>query len=240
MTKIRIVSATRESHEGFMLNTALGRSLTYYLQDNKRYQSVDSFGYELSALVFPHNTAGLSEVYNSAIDAAAADPAVLVFVHDDVHLCDYYFGEQLLQALAQFDVVGLVGNRRRLPRQKSWASDGVSVFQNSANLSGAIAHGQGFPSPGLNITIFGPPRQEVKLLDGLLMAAHSDTLLRTGLRFDPQFRFHFYDLDFCRQAELRALRMGTWSISVVHESAGDPNNQSWEDAYQAYLAKYGE
>jgi hypothetical protein len=71
-------------------------------------------------------------------------------------------------------------------------------------------------------------------------ALGTSELRPTGLRFDPQFRFHFYDLDFCRQAELRALRMGTWSIAVVHESAGDPNNQSWEDAYQAYLAKYGE
>ena len=240
MEKIRIVSATRETTEGFLAKTALGQSLTYYLQQNKLYQTVQNFGYEISTLIFPQNTAGLPLVYNRAIEAAATDPAILVFIHDDVYLCDYYWGEQLLQALHTFDIVGLVGNRRRLPKQAAWHDDGVSVFNNSENLSGAIAHGSGFPSPGLNITIFGPPRQEVKLLDGLLLAARSETLLRTGLRFDPRFSFHFYDLDFCRQAEIRQLRMGTWSISVVHESAGDGGNQSYDEAYQAYLEKYGE
>jgi len=240
MEKIRIITATRETREGFLNNTPLGQSLTFYLQSNKLYQSIQNFGYALSVQLYPQNTTGLPLVYNHAIEAATTDPAILVFVHDDVHLCDYYWGEQLLAALNEFDVVGLVGNRRRVPRQASWHADGLSVFNNSENLSGAIAHGKGFPSPGLNITVFGPPRQEVKLLDGLLLAARSETLIQTGLRFDQQFPFHFYDVDFCRQAEIRKLRMGTWSIAVVHESAGDTSNQSWEDAYQAYLEKYGE
>jgi hypothetical protein len=42
-----------------------------------------------------------------------------------------------------------------------------------------------------------------------MLAARSNTLAEKGLRFDPLFDFHFYDLDFCRQAELRKLRMGT-------------------------------
>jgi hypothetical protein len=47
-------------------------------------------------------------------------------------------------------------------------------------------------------------------------------------------------MDFCRQAELKGLRMGTWPISVVHESAGAFNTPPWRTAYDCYLRKYGQ
>jgi hypothetical protein len=58
------------------------------------------------------------------------------------------------------------------------------------------------------------------------------------LRFDTRFAFHFYDMDFCRQAESKGLRMGTWPISVVHESKGAFGNAAWQQAYGRYLEKY--
>jgi hypothetical protein len=39
------------------------------------------------------------------------------------------------------------------------------------------------------------------VLDGLLLAARSETLLSNQLTFDERFDFHFYNMDFCRQAE---------------------------------------
>jgi GT2 family glycosyltransferase len=89
------------------------------------------------------------------------------------------------------------------------------------------------------VSSFGPSGVEVKLLDGLLLAADSATLIGNGLRFDEQFAFHFYDMDFCRQAELKGLRMGTWPLSVVHESGGAFGSQGWRDGYERYLRKYG-
>ena len=86
----------------------------------------------------------------------------------------------------------------------------------------------------------GEPRQEVKLLDGVMMPVRSRTLLETHLRFDPLFEFHFYDLNLCRQAELRGLRMGTWAISAIHASAGRLGCEAWRDSYRSYLEKYGE
>ncbi len=41
------------------------------------------------------------------------------------------------------------------------------------------------------------------------MAIRSEILIARDLRFDRQFQFHFYDLDFCRQAEIKGVRMGT-------------------------------
>lgn len=80
----------------------------------------------------------------------------------------------------------------------------------------------------------------MKLLDGVLLAARSDVLIDNELRFDSQFLFHFYDMDFCRQAELRQLRMGTCAVSVVHASAGRLGPEAWRSGYEKYLAKYGD
>jgi GT2 family glycosyltransferase len=75
-------------------------------------------------------------------------------------------------------------------------------------------------------------------MDGLFFAVKSETLLRTGLRFDEGFKFHFYDLDFCRQAEVLNLKMGTIGLSVTHESNGNFNTDSWRSAYKDYLQKW--
>jgi GT2 family glycosyltransferase len=90
------------------------------------------------------------------------------------------------------------------------------------------------------VSYFGPSGVECKLLDGLMLVADSTRLVEAGVRFDEQFDFHFYDMDFCRQAELKGLRMGTWPISVVHESAGAFNTPPWRAGYERYLRKYGE
>jgi hypothetical protein len=92
------------------------------------------------------------------------------------------------------------------------------VWDDSGNLSGSVAHGTGFPPTVLNR--FGPPGKAVKLLDGFFLAVRSETLLSKGIRFDESFDFHFYDMDFCRQAEQHGLRMGTWTLSAIHESGG--------------------
>lgn len=106
------------------------------------------------------------------------------------------------------------------------------------NLSGVIGHGEGFPSL-VELSIYGEPRQEVKVLDGVFLAVRSEVLLETALRFDAQFDFHFYDLDFCRQAESRGLRMGTWPISLIHRSSGKLGLDAWRGNYLRYLRKYG-
>jgi GT2 family glycosyltransferase len=222
---MRIVCATRYSAEAFPLCSALGRSLQLFR------------GYPFVELrLFPGNTLGLSAVYNRAIDEAAENPALLIFVHDDVHLTDFYWPIHLLESLQAFDVVGLVGNRRRVPRQPGWAFiDEKFTWDERQQLSGVIAHGT-LPIELLNF--YGAPAQEVKLLDGMFLAARSEVLKAAGVRFDERFEFHFYDMDFCREAERRSLRMGTAMISAVHESGGSFNTPSWQAAYARYLDKW--
>jgi hypothetical protein len=60
---------------------------------------------------------GLPIVYNRAIRESARDPATLIFIHDDLHLLDFYWPTRIVHGLAKFDVIGLAGNRRRVARQ---------------------------------------------------------------------------------------------------------------------------
>lgn len=230
--KIRFVCATRSSGADFLAQAALGRSLPSYRTYPK--QQV------IELRLFPDNGKGLSGLYNEAIEEARTDPAILVFIHDDVYLSDYYWSNHLHAALESFDIVGLVGNRRRIPRQASWMYlDDSFVCDSYDNFSGVLGHGEPFPNLR-QLSVYGEPGAEVKLLDGVLLAIRSQTLHDTGLRFDARFNFHFYDMDFCRQAELRDVKMGTCAMSLVHASAGELGNVGWRAAYDDYLAKYGE
>jgi|GEM_PF-311602 len=225
---IRLVCATRQSQASFMRETALGRSLA--VQRHARPPEL---------LLFDNNTTGLSALYNAAIEQAAGSPAILVFVHDDVSINDFFWTERIHEALQQFDIIGLAGNRRRSPQQPAWAfATPQFAWDTPEYLSGSVGHGKGVASDG--VSYFGPVGVECKLLDGLMLVADSTRLIESGVRFDEQFEFHFYDMDFCRQAELKGLKMGTWPISGVHESAGAFNTPVWRAAYERYLRKYGE
>jgi hypothetical protein len=224
--KIRFVCATRATQEDFFAKTALGRSLTLLA----RVVSVD-------IRLFPSNSTGLPVLYNTALREAVQDPAILIFAHDDIHICDFFWASSIVGGLQHFDILGLAGTRRRLPRQPAWLFTDTDMTRDAEYLSGVVGHGTGFPPE--DITVFGPPFQEVKLLDGVMLVARSETLLSKGISFDERFDFHFYDMDFCRQAELQNLRMGTWSISVIHESAGTFGSPAWHAAYRRYLEKWG-
>jgi hypothetical protein len=225
--RFRIVCATRGSQGDFLQHTLLGHS-----------RSLFDTTFEFELVLFGNNSTGLPELYNTAIRDAASDPAILVFVHDDVLICDLFWCYRLLEALQRFQVVGLAGNRRRAPRQPAWCFvDDSFTVEAQENLSGIVGHGSGFPP--INVDRYGAPGAEVKLLDGFFLAAYSDVLLRNGATFDERFKFHFYDMDFCRTCEARGLRMGTAAISVVHRSGGELNSDAWRAAYGKYLEKWG-
>lgn len=227
MKPIRIICATRETEQDFATKTALGRSLAAHEAANP-----------VEIRLHTENKHGLSALYNQAIDEARENPAILLFIHDDVHLCDFLWSQRLREGLAAFDVVGLAGNTRRQYGQPAWAFvDDRFTWDDRAYLSGLVGHGKGFPC---TVSNFGPVPQACKLLDGLFIAADSERLVSAQVRFDEQFTFHFYDMDFCRTAERNGLSMATWDLSVVHESGGAFGTPSWREGLQRYLRKYDE
>ena len=225
--RIRVVCATRADRDGFFSTTALGKSLNLHRPP------------EVEVRLFPSNRQGLPVVYNTAISESSRDDVILLFVHDDIHLCDFHWAERLQEGLSAFDVVGVAGNRRRIPRQPGWRFIDEKLTSDSRdNLSGMVGHGSGYPAA--RVSAWSSSGQNVKLLDGLFLAARSGTLLSKDLRFDERFDFHFYDLDFCRQAEQAGLRMGTWPIAVIHESVGEFAGDGWQRGYESYLEKWRE
>jgi GT2 family glycosyltransferase len=227
MKKVKVVVATRASEKDFYEKTATGRSLR-----------LCKFPF-LSVRLFPENTQGLSTVYNVAIQESVDDPCALIFIHDDVHVLDYFWVDRILGGLSHFNILGLAGNKRRSSGQSGWAFvDDKFTWDKREYLSGVVGHGKGFPPS--NLSFYGPPGQQVKLLDGLMLCVHSKTLVDNDIRFDETFKFHFYDIDFCRQAEQKNVTCGTWAISVIHESKGGFNTESWRKSYEAYMAKWGD
>lgn len=182
---------------------------------------------------------GLSEIFNKALDEA--DPETnLVFLHDDIYLNDWFFAQRVLDALQQFDVVGIVGSVNPDLSQPSWGLrfDGnldATGWQPGLQRSGAINH---FDYASPKISLYGPTPLACKLLDGAFIAVKTSAVKHQGVRFDPQFRFHCYDIDFCRSAAEKGLRIGTWPISVTHDSGGSYGTEAFKEAARAYLSKW--
>ena len=191
----------------------------------------------LGARLAFENRRGLSEVYNESI-CNARDADSLVFVHDDVWLEDYFLCDRVAEGLRSFDVIGVAGNRRRLPRQPSWAFVNTGLaWDDPAHLSGSVAHG---PHPFGVVNHYGPTPAACELLDGVFLATSAATLKRSGLLFDTRFSFHFYDLDFCRTARKLGLGLGTWPVCITHQSRGAFGSPQWAEMYRAYLDKWGD
>ena len=226
---INIISATRLSQDAFLAEAPLGASL-------KRL----AFDKRIHARVAFVNRASLSEIYNLSIDYPKA-AEILVFIHDDVWLDDYFFADRIIAGLQNFDVLGIAGNCRRLPRQPSWCFTGQMsdkfIWDVRENLSGAVAHGT---APFGRVTSYGPVPAQCELLDGVLLAARRDTLRSKGGRFDPRFDFHFYDLDFCRSARAAGLVLGTGTVALTHLSQDAFGSADWQRNYEIYLEKWGE
>lgn len=222
--KIFLVVATRESEDAFFQNTATGRSVNFNKVSGARL------------LLYPENSRGLPVVYNDAIGKNLDDDVIFVFAHDDLLFLDYLWTWRVREGLTRFDSIGIAGNKRRVPRQPSWAFiDTQFTWDDPQNLSGVVGHGREFPP---KLSAYGPPRQKVQLLDGLLLAIKGSTLKKHELSFDEQFDFHFYDLDFCRQLEIKGLTCGTWDLSVVHQSGGNFGSTGWKESYARYIRKW--
>jgi protein O-GlcNAc transferase len=225
---IVVVSATKYSEADFWSKSALGLSLPRHLKQDKR----------LSVKVAYQNSRGLPEIFNEATQHAN-EHAVLVFMHDDVWIDEADFGDAVLAGLDNFDVIGVAGNQQRARYQPGWLfvniSHGKFVRDMPENLSGYISHGKNAFGA---ISDFGPVPAECELMDGVFLAAKKSVLINARVQFDPQFDFHFYDLDFCRTAKLANLKLGTWLVKLTHQSGGAFGSDGWKAKYQLYLNKW--
>ena len=79
MLPITVVSATRHDKGDFYLQSALGRSLS------QTYQH-----FHVKSKIYYKNVKSLPACYNDAIASAVDSEEILVFVHDDVFIIDFF------------------------------------------------------------------------------------------------------------------------------------------------------
>jgi GT2 family glycosyltransferase len=229
---LALVSVSQVPEELFAEATYLGRSL-------KRIPEPLLPSVSLACSNTGPNVRGLSEIFNLVIDQASPDTNV-VFVHDDVYLNDWFFARRVLEALEHFDVVGLAGSANPDLSQPAWGvrfDEKLNPLgpQPDAQPSGIVNH---FDYACPNLSVYGPSPSPCVLLDGFFLAVKMAAVKERGVRFDPRFRFHCYDLDFCRSAGQKGLRLGTWPIAVTHDSAGGFASPEFKQAARAYLDKW--
>ncbi|WP_375497074.1 hypothetical protein [uncultured Jatrophihabitans sp.] len=229
---VRVVVATTLDLEDFHERSDLGRSLASIPTALRPELTV--YAGNRGATV-----RGLPGLYNEALESAAENE-LLVLVHDDVHLHDWYLAARAREAMARFDVAGIAGAVRSDPADPSWYfTFGPDLTrgprQPAANLSGSVNHG---PKDAPKVQVYGRAPAACALLDGVLLIVHAGRARAAGVRFDEQFRFHLYDLDFCRTARRQGLRLGTWPISITHGSRGAWDSEAFTDAAQVYLTKW--
>jgi GT2 family glycosyltransferase len=231
---VRIVCATRSrTADDFAHETELGRSLASFTNELKPLVCVkfDNAGAE---------QIGLSRLYNLFLQPQYAGEIAL-FVHDDVHLTDWCLAYRLIEAMEHFDIVGIVGNAEPDYYEPAWylawnKEKHPLGHQPREHTSGALAH---HLNDGTVVrSWYGTAPRECKLLDGFFLAVDVDRALAANVRFDEQFDFHFYDLDFCRAATSAGLRLGTWPIAVTHASAGSFFTEPWLNAMERYGRKW--
>ncbi len=221
---IEVISATRLSESDFWNKSALGFSLRRLAHD---------------ARLVPHlafaNRRGLPDIFNARISAPDGHE-LLVFVHDDVWIDDYFLADRVIEGLQSYDVIGVAGNRRRIQNQPAWIFvDNQCTWDSATNLSGRVAHGR---DPCGQVSFYGAVPAECELLDGVFLGARKSALTANGVLFDPRFDFHFYDMDFCRSARQNGLRLGTWPICLTHQSGGAFGTQRWIEKYRQYVEKW--
>lgn len=222
---VQIVSATRYSESDFWSKSALGLSLHRHLKQESG----------MSANIAFNNTLGLSDVFNQAIEQAD-DAAILVFVHDDVWIDEANFVDTLIAGLERFDVIGVAGNKRRLPNQPAWLFvDTALNWDEPEYLSGTVWHG---PHAFGEDKFYGEVPAACELLDGVFIATTKSALNSAHVRFDHQFDFHLYDVDFCRSAREAGLNLGTWPIKLTHQSKGAFGSPHWAQKCQLYFNKW--
>lgn len=228
-----VVTASRQAPESFYKDTALGRSIGQLRQA----------GADIRVHAACNNKRPLAEVYNRAVTQAFAHHLV-VFAHDDLQLNDHHLPHRLALALDQYDLVGVAGCVQRHPGQPTWfCAQHLGQWSPAEQLLGTVAHDTTQHKTAQrkirHVSHYGPGGH-AQLLDGLLLAVRGQTWLDSGLRFDPELAFHFYDLDLCRSAEQKGLRMGVEPLAVTHLSGGAFRSPDWQTAYAHYLNKWGE
>ena len=164
-----------------------------------------------------NNKEGLSKKYNKLIEEHADNFEYIVFVHDDVHIDDARVIEKLHEAHRDYDIVGLAGGiNPKIQKPALWHL--MCGGFHGGNLRGAVAHYA--ENEKVFMTSFGFTPCRVAVLDGLFLSIKTESIKKSGWRFNENYTFHHYDIASSLDANKKKLKLGVAPIWVIHKSPG--------------------
>lgn len=170
----------------------------------------------------PDNKLTLTQFGNKAIEESKDYYDYLVLMHSDVDISLYEFVRRVLETKDKYDVVGLAGTKKLFISQSplTWFT-GSNRYPRERY--GRITHNH---SGMMLESFFNRDKPETKdtevlTVDGLLMCLNKKTMQNEKARFDEQFTYDFYDLDFCLNVQVNTdLKIGTIVMPTIHNSLG--------------------
>ena len=225
--KTLIVSATRDKSK---YKTHLFKSIKTLEQD------------DVDLEIHTSNKSSLPIIYNKYMcQEYYSKYECILFVHDDVCIDDTRFISKIKKLFGEgFGVVGLAGaDNVRIKRPALW-----HIMSEQSGWSGAVAHPFSNNKNQIYVTSFGPAPKRCLIMDGLFLAIDTKVFKDTEVKFDSQFDFHHYDVDFCLQCNDNKIKLTTSTINVVHSSPGlfsteDPVFVRSQDRFITKYAKTG-
>jgi len=177
---------------------------------------------EIEIVTNPNNTLTLTQFGNKQIEESKNSFDYLILMHADVDVSIYDFVKHLIATADKYDVVGLAGTKKLFISQSplTWFT-GSHKYPDERY--GRITHNH----DGMMLESFFSRKHpdvfdtETITIDGLLMCLNKKTLQNEKARFDEQFTYDFYDLDFCLNAQVNTdLKIGTFVQPAIHNSLG--------------------
>ncbi len=173
---------------------------------------------------------GLPKFYNSLITEENRDK-ILVFMHDDIIIEDLWFVDKLINS--PYDISALAGSASFNPEKSQHLAWHLCAERNE--LRGEVAH---IKDGKVWTSVFGPYGR-VLMMDGLFIACKCSTLLDKDVKFDEDFKYHFYDLSFSLRCHNAQVVCGVLPIRVVHFGLGDSmNSTEWSESNNKFREKY--
>ena len=216
MLKIQVRIPSKDGPTSFLLS-----------KNQRTKEDQDRLEREGIALVhtvyMPNNTLTLTQFGNKAIEECKDYYDYLILMHSDVDLSLYDFVKRLVECKDKYNVVGLAGTKKLFISQSplTWYT-GSHRFKNDRY--GRIT--QEIEKGIMSESFFNQNKPDVKdteviTIDGLLMCFDKATMLNEKARFDEQFTYDFYDLDFCMNIQFNTnLKIGVFVLPTTHMSVG--------------------
>lgn len=184
-----------------------------------------------------NNTSGLSATYNKSL-SNIEDFDFIAFIHDDVYINDHMFFDKVINS--KFDVIGNVGGLQYVVPPDWKTRPFLWTEASKGKASGFVLHKHP-TDPNIFIpSSFGLSPLPCVWLDGQMIIFNRKAL-ESGLVWDEDFTFDFYDGALCFRARQKGLKVGTAPILATHESCGQgvlKHKDAYLESQRKFIQKY--